>query len=168
MHWLICHPDTPSRAVRNIAVTTQRNGACLEFRYVISGDLARVLVPAPRPHGFTDRLWQHTCCELFLAGEGNAYREFNFSPSGEWAAYSFPAYRENPARLSMDAPGIAVENSPHRLELKASLAMENQKLKAALCAVIEEDGGRISYWALRHPAGKPDFHHRDAFALELG
>jgi hypothetical protein len=25
----------------------------------------------------------------------------------------------------------------------------------------------LSYWALRHAAGKPDFHHRDAFAMPL-
>jgi hypothetical protein len=33
--------------------------------------------------------------------------------------------------------------------------------------VIEEIDGALSYWALRHAPGKPDFHHRDAFALEL-
>jgi hypothetical protein len=33
--------------------------------------------------------------------------------------------------------------------------------------VIEAADGSLSYWALRHPPGKPDFHHRDAFALEL-
>ena len=33
--------------------------------------------------------------------------------------------------------------------------------------VIEEEDGTISYWALRHAAGKPDFHHPDGFAMEL-
>jgi hypothetical protein len=33
--------------------------------------------------------------------------------------------------------------------------------------VIEEKNGALSYWALRHPAGKPDFHRRSAFAMEL-
>jgi hypothetical protein len=36
-----------------------------------------------------------------------------------------------------------------------------------LSAVIEEMNGRLSYWALAHPPGKPDFHHADCFALEL-
>jgi hypothetical protein len=36
-----------------------------------------------------------------------------------------------------------------------------------LAAVIEERGGRISYWALAHPPGKPDFHHSDCFTLEF-
>jgi hypothetical protein len=33
--------------------------------------------------------------------------------------------------------------------------------------VIEEKSGLLSYWALKHPPGKPDFHHPDAFALEV-
>jgi hypothetical protein len=33
--------------------------------------------------------------------------------------------------------------------------------------VIEETNGNKSYWALAHPAGKPDFHHADGFAYEL-
>ena len=28
-------------------------------------------------------------------------------------------------------------------------------------------GGAISYWALAHPAEKPDFHHPDSFVLTL-
>jgi hypothetical protein len=33
--------------------------------------------------------------------------------------------------------------------------------------VIEDIGGGRSYWALAHPAGKPDFHHADGFTIEL-
>jgi hypothetical protein len=40
-------------------------------------------------------------------------------------------------------------------------------LRLGLSAVIESCNGSLSYWALRHPAGKPDFHHADAFALGL-
>ena len=36
-----------------------------------------------------------------------------------------------------------------------------------LSAVIEENNGRMSYWALAHPPGKPDFHHPDCFRVEL-
>ena len=36
-----------------------------------------------------------------------------------------------------------------------------------LSAVIEDPNGVLSYWALRHPPGKPDFHHPDTFALEI-
>jgi len=40
-------------------------------------------------------------------------------------------------------------------------------LEVGLSAVIETTDGRIAYFALRHPEGKPDFHHDDAFALRL-
>ena len=31
-------------------------------------------------------------------------------------------------------------------------------LSLALSAVVEDLGGALAYWALEHPAGKPDFH----------
>jgi hypothetical protein len=40
-------------------------------------------------------------------------------------------------------------------------------VQLALAAVIEDGNGRLSYWALGHPQGKPDFHHPDGFTLEL-
>jgi hypothetical protein len=40
-------------------------------------------------------------------------------------------------------------------------------VRLGLSAVIEEERGMLSYWALKHPTGRPDFHHPDAFALEL-
>jgi hypothetical protein len=42
-----------------------------------------------------------------------------------------------------------------------------QPLRLALSAVIEDENGKLSYWALKHPPGKPNFHHPDAFTLEL-
>jgi hypothetical protein len=40
-------------------------------------------------------------------------------------------------------------------------------LRLALAAVVEEDDGRLSYWALQHAPGNPDFHHPECFTLEL-
>ena len=40
-------------------------------------------------------------------------------------------------------------------------------LTLALSVVVEDEQGMLSYWALKHPAGKADFHHPDSFALEL-
>ena len=36
-----------------------------------------------------------------------------------------------------------------------------------LAAVIEEEGGVKSYWALAHPAEKPDFHDPACFTATL-
>lgn len=39
--------------------------------------------------------------------------------------------------------------------------------RLGLSAVIEEKGGALSYWALRHAPGRPDFHHPRAFVRRL-
>jgi hypothetical protein len=65
------------------------------------------------------------------------------------------------------APRIAVRRGPGKLELEALIRVEGSRLLIGLAAVIEAADGSLSYWALRHPPGKPDFHHRGAFALEL-
>jgi len=41
------------------------------------------------------------------------------------------------------------------------------RLRVGLAVIIEEETGGYSYWALRHPPGKPDFHRQEAFALVL-
>jgi hypothetical protein len=39
-------------------------------------------------------LWRHTCFEAFVrTSPGEAYYEFNFAPSTQWAAYHFSGYR---------------------------------------------------------------------------
>jgi hypothetical protein len=74
----------------------------------------------------------------------------------------------------ISAPRIAVQSSPDRLGLTVSLELEHLSdlpcdapWRLGLSAVIEDTSGRMSYWALAHPAGKPDFHHLDCFAYEL-
>jgi hypothetical protein len=159
---LVRHPDTPCAALRAIEASVVRAGNDLRVAYVLQGEIDRLRLPPPRAAG---ALWQHTCCELFVAQALPAYREYNFAPSGEWAAYSFGSYR-NGAAVEVPDPRIAVKRERERLELTATIQAAARKI--GLSAVIEEDNGSFSYWALRHPPGKPDFHHPDAFALEVG
>lgn len=141
----------------------------LAVGFTLEGKISRVRIPAPRPPRFAERLWQHTCCEIFIAQKGaTRYREFNFSPSGEWAAYEFERYREGVALADQAlAPHLVVRRTEARLELDASVPCPEQALSVALSAVVEDEAGVLSYWALKHPAGKPDFHHLAGFALEL-
>ena len=107
-----------------------------------------------------------------MGGEGPDYREFNFSPSGEWAVYAFRDYRDAEVLENEIAPGIVVRKTINRLELDAEICRDflpqGRPLRVGLSAVLEDADGVLSYWALRHPPGKPDFHHTDAFALQLG
>jgi len=149
----------------------------LAIAYALEGDLDRVRVPPSARPRIADHLWRHTCCEAFLRLEGlAAYHEFNFAPSGEWAAYAFQRYRDSAPWLLDEAldPQVTVRATPGKLELAAVIrlpllkpAHAGEKLTLGLSAVVEEHDGGLSYWALRHPPGKPDFHHPDAFALEL-
>ncbi len=151
------------------ARVARRQTDVLEVSYAIDGDFGRLAIPAPGRQRFAERLWQHSCCEIFVARKGEpAYREFNLSPSGEWAAYAFTRYREGAPMRDEDLnPRISVQASARELHLHASVGCPPGKLRLAISAVIEEANGVLSYWALRHAPGKPDFHHPDAFGLEL-
>lgn len=174
---LLAHPDTPGEWVWSISADVQLTPpATLMCHYELHGDVNRLRVPAARTGRRADGLWQHTCFEVFVAATtAGGYYEFNFSPSLEWAAYRFSEYREGmtPASLKR-APGLTARRTPDRLELTAHLHLEGlteltcgELLRLGLTAVVEDDNGTLSYWALRHAPGNPDFHDSDAFALEL-
>jgi len=178
---LRCHPATPARVVRTLEAqaSIQANGT-LHIDYRLWGDMARLLIPAAQASRRTDQLWEHTCFEVFIAMPGEtAYREFNFSPSGQWANYAFSNYRQRDecaeAFVLDAAPTITTRLFAGRLELEAIIAPDAlpagaSTLLLGLSAVIEAADvvdGSHSYWALTHTAARPDFHHRDAFTLEL-
>jgi hypothetical protein len=174
---LVDHPDTPCDAVRRLAVEASWPGrTTLAWRYALEGDLEGLCIPPEGPSLRADKLWQHTCFEAFVAAQGAAgYIEFNFAPSMQWAAYSFSAYRHSmtPAELARP-PRLAVRREHASFVLDASVELdtlsllrERTVLRLALSAVIEDAHGHLSYWALRHPPGKPDFHHAAGFDLVL-
>lgn len=162
------HPATSCSALRSIKASIAREPDGVQVAYVLEGDIDRLRIPPPRPPRIAERLWQHTCCELFIApAHLSSYREFNFSPSGEWAAYGFQRYREG-ALLAEASVEIVVRQGARQLELEASIPLlQPEKLRIGLAAVVEDESGALSYWALRHAPGKPDFHHPDAFAMQL-
>ena len=174
---LIPHPGTPRDPVSGIAVEVRlATRETLICNYSLHGDVGRVRVAGKRGGGSADGLWQHTCFEAFIATPGvPGYYEFNFSASLAWAAYRFADYRDGmaPAGLTT-APGLQVKRSADRLELAATVHLaglpgvrDAEALRVGLAAVVEDYRGRLSYWALEHPPGRPDFHHPDSFSIEL-
>lgn len=170
---LVSHPQTSSRVIRGIDVVVDgAERGILTLAFTLEGDLAGLHIPESRPSRRAHGLWQHTCFEVFvMAGEGPGYREFNFSPSGEWAAYAFRDYRDGGELEIPLAPEIVVRRTGDCLELDAEIGPDclpaGRLLRLGLSTVVEDKDGALSYWALRHTPGKPDFHHTDAFALEL-
>jgi hypothetical protein len=177
-HWidLRCHPSTRSEAVRAIQVLVRRSATAeLQMTFRLEGDIPRVWVSSSGVQDMATQLWNHTCFEAFIAVEGQpAYHEFNFAPSGELAVYVFRGYRKRgPLANEMIRPQIAVRSNGSRLELDALIRLDGlsaihprASLRIGLSAVIEASDG-LSYWALRHPTNKPDFHDADGFALLL-
>jgi hypothetical protein len=134
-------------------------------------------LPEARPAEAADELWRHTCCELFVGVVGDAaYREFNWSPSGQWAIYRFSDYRvRDSSRLNvtLPAPGIRYASGAAgwtlraRLEAAAMPDVAGAQIELAVAAVLEATDCSLSYWALRHAVARPDFHRRETFVLRL-
>jgi hypothetical protein len=170
---LQAHPSTPCTALRSIRVEHERRGG-LRLRYRLHGDIGALVIPAAARPERTDGLWRHTCCELFVGdARGPGYREFNFSPSGLWAAYGFTDCRSGMHALDVPAPRIELLAGPAEMvlqvELDASAApLDGANTRLGLFCVIESVDGSLSYWALAHPAARPDFHHPGSFALAPG
>jgi hypothetical protein len=172
---LTCHPSTPTDLVRRLVARVTRTAGALRFTFVLDADLSGLRLPGPRPPRITPRLWEHTCFEAFVAGDGPAYHEFNFAPSGEWAVHAFRGYRDGgPVDDESLAPTIVARCRDGGFELDAVVSLDRLSpahvrapLRLALATVIEAADGALSYWALAHPAGAPDFHHADGFALRV-
>lgn len=134
--------------------------------------LARAVDPQRR-----DELWRTTCAEIFVALNdgpytGGPYLEFNFAPTGDWAAYRFDS-----TRIGMrphvwpgnEAPRVSLAASSDDLTLEVLLPLAALRAgvhRVAYASVVETSNG-LSYWAVTHPTDRPDFHHPQSFAALL-
>lgn len=146
------------------------NGDWCVLRWRVDG-AARVVVPPLAGRARQDGLWQATCFELFVAGPGETYAEFNFSPSERWAAYDFTGYRTGMADRVMPRPPVI---TPRRggdvLFCDVAIPIEclpPRPFRFGLTAVIVEEGDVRSFWAMAHGGERPDFHDRACFAATL-
>ena len=170
---LISHPAASSLAVRRVSASCQRpDPGVLLLQYRVEGDIGRLRIAPPVAPARRDELWRHTCLEAFVQPVGaERYSEFNLSPSTQWAAYGFDAYRAG-MRPLLDVPDplLAVQSAADVLALTARITLPAQdagsRLVLGLTAVIEADDGSLSWWALRHAGNKPDFHLAASFISE--
>jgi len=176
------HPGTPDQdkplvpwagqvQVR-MALGGSPNGPGILLQFDLAGDVESLAWPEPAEGAHTDGLWQHTCMEAFVGlADEPVYHEFNFAPSGEWAVYAFASERvradtSSESGLRRVHPVVESWRHPDRATVIAWLPMAALPPHAALqdlrwnfTAVLETTTGTISYWALTHPAERPDFHH---------
>lgn len=171
-HHLICHPAHKPLAISGVAAkVVGLDEHWLRLRWRIEGS-QKLVVPPFAGKLRADGLWRTTCFELFLRpGRGRTYLEFNLSPSERWAAYDFSGYREGMAERPMPrAPGCTIREGGNMAIFDAAIpraGLPDRPCSMGLCAVIDEEGGRLSYWALAHARAMPDFHDPACFAAVL-
>jgi hypothetical protein len=173
---LIPHPSTsPAEPVFKVWANVDHAGALgavatTNIWFGVGAPAARFVVPQPSESARVDELWRTTCFEAFLRPEGEeSYREWNFAPSGQWAAYDFSAYRADMTEADVASPPyVRVEDNLTWWALGATIAVDaDTSWQLGLSAVLEEKDGTKSYWALAHPGDKPDFHDPGCFIARL-
>jgi hypothetical protein len=173
---LLPHPSTPPAEPPFKVWATVDHAASLgsvattNIWFGVSAPAERFVIPPLREPWRIDELWRTTCFEAFLAQAGaESYREWNFAPRGNWAAYDFTAYRAGMTRAEVQSPPyIRMEDNFTWWTVGATIAVDaDKRWELALSAVLEEKDGTKSYWALAHPPEKPDFHARDCFVAKL-
>ena len=161
------HPSTAIATVQSIDCAVWQDNGRWHFRYLVEG-ADDLILPDPADPARVDNLWETTCFEAFVGLKDESYLEYNFSSSGQWAAYRFDSHRKGmrvePAEVEVWLEGgegwIAVEAAVKSTALNPGSIL-------SLTAVVEEQGGHKSYWALAHPQGPRDFHDPSCFVARL-
>ena len=109
--------------------------------------------------------------EFRRAGD-EGYVELNLSPSERWAAYDFVSYRAGMADRAMPRdPDCTIRGAHDLMIFDAAIPLAGLPplpWQMGISAVIEEEDGTKSLWALRHGPGPADFHAPACFAARLG
>ena len=171
------HPASSCDAIRRFGVWIEPSAYLpgWRIRFRIEGRTSSLRLPLPGIARRGDGLWQHTCFEAFLqADASDSYYEFNFAPSGEWAAYRFSGRRSDRSSPGMPAPSIFFQSTADDCELTAHMPVAAlpelataSVVRAGLSAVIESEDRSLSWWALSHASDKPDFHDPSTFAIRV-
>jgi hypothetical protein len=172
MYTLLPHPGSAPSAVTGIeARIIGRDAQWLRVRWRVEG-AQQLVAPAFAGKGRDDALWKTTCFELFLKPlDREAYCELNLSPSERWNVYDFDGYRAGMRERPFPRePECTLRQGSNFAIFDAAIpaaGLPDGDCAMGLCAVIEEQGGTISYWAMAHPHSDPDFHALACFAAAL-
>lgn len=167
---LYAHPDGPEPGtIDSIRGSIRRpDPHQIVLMYELHDPDEKLVIPAGTGMR-RDDLWRETCFEFFLGrASGDDYREFNFSPGGDWAAYEFDRYRQGQRHHLMPAdPVIRCTRDGDTLTVEATLTLADMPENGScqMAAVIDEENRAQVHWAALHAPGKPDFHDRLSFAV---
>ena len=172
-HELVAHPAHPPSKIRRVeAKILSMTDAWMRVRWRIDGP-EELVIPKFAGKGRQDDLWQTTCFELFIMPKDGtpSYSEFNMSPSERWAAYDFDDYRQGMTNRDFARePECTIRTGIAMAIFDAALPrvqLPGPPCAIGLAAVLEEEGGVKSYWALSHHKEEPDFHDPACFNAGL-
>jgi hypothetical protein len=179
---LVPHASRATSPVQSLAVSGVLHGSgALTVEFELRAALRDIrLVPVVCQPRRRDELWRHTCFEVFAGLLGQPrYCEFNFSASGDWAAYRFDGYRaartdaiQDPIEVAVQTSGLQQITVRARIDLRAAFsgaapAPQQADWRLNCATVIECTDGSLEYWAIHHPCPQPDFHDADGFRIAL-
>ncbi|MGV1097928.1 DOMON-like domain-containing protein [Thiovibrio sp. JS02] len=158
----------------SLQASIERGKERIRLAFLLRGALHDLFLPQLGKVARRDNLWQSTCFEVFWRrATENRYWELNLSPTGAWNVYAFSDYRKDMRQAEgVPPPEIRVEHGIDRFRLDAELdlgglCLGNSPLRIGISAVLAHPEALLTYWALRHPENKPDFHSPRNFLLSL-
>lgn len=167
MQPLILHQTCALGPIRAVTASVAATPQGCKARFRLEGHIPAINLPQRTTPERRDNLWKTTCFEIFWQPLGDTwYREFNLSPSGQWAAYDFDSFREGMRDAPVDAIAIACSHDESGLVLEASIAAAlPDPAQVALNAIVEHPDGSLQFWALAFAPGKPEFHSEACRAI---
>ncbi len=156
----------------DLSVKVDRRGNFLVFKYEMTGAIESILMAEREFPTRRMGLWETTCFEYFfgIPGQDN-YWEVNLSTSGDWNVFQLDKYRSGlREELAIEALSVSVNRSVFSLETQFDLSLlglEDSELELSVTAVMADQLGQISYWAVCHAGVEADFHLRDSFVMQM-
>jgi hypothetical protein len=176
-------PFAPTPHPLKFEVDFQISANQLTIAYYLTGATNHILFldQSPSQSDRADELWKSTCFEWFLkSSHSKKYWEFNVAPTGRWNFYELDDYRTNLQRSALiETPRFSAHQRPDAMNsyqfkveanLKNLFEKGNELVKNgrfAVTSVIQWISGEVSYFSLKHPSNKPDFHSNDGFTISL-
>lgn len=158
----------------NIAITRSSDNQ-LSLRYTLEGAIEQIqFAPKTDAPQRQWQLWETTCFECFIGRPDQInYWEFNLAPNANWNAFALDDYRQGIREAeSIQQIAITTERTRDRFTLSTVLPLNQLvdrqfPIAVSITAVIQDQSGALSYWAIQHSGSEPNFHQRDSFVVQL-